>query len=139
MKIKAYSLTETLYTLALSSIIIGITYYFMASLFHQFNWYRQTSETTEHLSQQIYLINRSLFNSNKISVVNEDILMIQKKDTLSLINLLDENLKPKLISVDTLQLTNSRKFLSTKIGLTIFESEREVPFVKRIFDHGDRF
>lgn len=83
-QIPGFTVLETLINMILTGFIIGSGYYFFSSIFHQFQWYKDTSLITEEYASCTFQINRAFFDCEEISVNDNKIFLISNNDTISL-------------------------------------------------------
>lgn len=125
-------MTETLITMFLTSIIVGASYFFLSTIFHQFKWYKETSQLTEEYAATIYQINRTLFESDKLIIKDKIVFTIQTTDTVSLQEKIHTDVNLKLIQVDTLSI-NQKELLKLELELEDGFNKEIVPFLIELY------
>lgn len=81
INLKAFTISETLISMLISSMIIGVSYFFITSIYDQMNWYSNTSHNTEEFARVSYELNKKLFEANTIESLKNGIRIQSEKDT----------------------------------------------------------
>jgi hypothetical protein len=116
----------------LTSIIVGASYFFLSTIFHQFKWYKETSALTEEFAATIYQINRSLFEADRLHFENRTVFILQDRDTIALQQKIFTRIDLKLIQIDTLFL-NQKELLRIEIQMNDGFNKESVPFLLELY------
>ena len=125
----AFTITETLISMLISALVIGISYFFIATIYDQVKWYSNTSQNTEEFARVSYELNRKIFEANTIRQQDKYIEILSIADTTRIEK--SNEFKPSNYSVsykslDTISQEN-KKYL--KINFMISHSYGETPFL----------
>ncbi|MEN8817276.1 MAG: hypothetical protein ABF274_10480 [Nonlabens sp.] len=136
ISLDAFTISETLISMLISALIIGISYFFIATIYDQMKWFSDTSQNTEEFASVSYDLNRKVFEANTIEQNKNFIKLESMADTtridkVSNIHTNDHNVFYR--SIDTVLMKN-RKYLKINFMISHSYGSSSFPCYFEIFE-----
>lgn len=134
INLEAFTVTETLISMVISALVIGISYIFVVTIYDQVKWYSDTSQNTEEFARVSYELNRKIFEANAIELKDGRLEIKSLTDTIVIPKAKDYKPSNETLSFSNLDtiITENKKYLkidfmiSHAYGQTMFPGLHEI-------------